>query len=57
MPSAPQKPQPPAEWLEALARSEAELAAGQIVSGDDVLWELDECILQLESTFHRHCRA
>jgi hypothetical protein len=33
-----------AELLASLARSETELAAGQIVSGDEVLRELDESI-------------
>jgi hypothetical protein len=39
----------PAEWLEALAESDAQLAAGQIVGGEDVMRELDECIAQLEA--------
>ena len=39
----------PAGWLEALAESEAQLAAGQIVSGEEVLRELDECIARLEA--------
>jgi hypothetical protein len=38
-----------AELLAALARSEAELAAGQIVSGDEVLRELDESIARMEA--------
>jgi hypothetical protein len=38
----------PAGWLEALAESEAQLAAGQIVAGDQVMRELDECVAQLE---------
>lgn len=38
-----------AELLASLARSEAELAAGQIVSGDDVLCELDESIARMEA--------
>ena len=38
-----------AELLASLARSEAELAAGQIVSGDDVLRELDESIARVEA--------
>ena len=36
-----------AELLASLARSEAELAAGQIVSGDEVLRELDESIARM----------
>jgi len=38
-----------AELLASLTRSEAELAAGQIVSGDDVLRELDESIARMEA--------
>ena len=38
-----------AELLASLARSEAQLAAGQIVSGDEVLRELDESIARMEA--------
>jgi hypothetical protein len=38
-----------AELLASLARSEAELAAGQIVSGNEVLRELDESIARIEA--------
>jgi hypothetical protein len=38
-----------AELLASLARSDAELAAGQIVSGDEVLRELDESIARMEA--------
>jgi hypothetical protein len=38
-----------AELLASLARSEAELASGQIVSGDEVLRELDESIARMEA--------
>ncbi len=38
-----------AELLASLARSEAEFAAGQIVSGDEVLRELDESIARMEA--------
>jgi hypothetical protein len=38
-----------AELLASLARSEAELAAGQIVSGDEVLRELDESIARMDA--------
>ncbi len=38
-----------AELLASLARSEAELAAGQIVSGDDVSRELDANIARMEA--------
>jgi hypothetical protein len=37
-----------AELLASLARSEAEFAAGQIVSGDEVLRELDESIARMQ---------
>jgi len=49
----------PAGWLEALAESEAQLAAGQIVDGEDVMRELDECIAELEAkrSTKRHRRA
>jgi hypothetical protein len=39
----------PADWLEALAESEAELAAGHTVPGDDIMRELYESIARLES--------
>ena len=38
-----------AELLAALARSDAKLASGQIVSGDEVLRELDESIARMEA--------
>jgi hypothetical protein len=38
-----------AELLASLARSEADLAAGRIVSGDEVLRELDESIARMEA--------
>jgi hypothetical protein len=41
--------QPPPGWLEALARSEAQVAAGQIVSGEAIMRELDESIARLET--------
>jgi hypothetical protein len=43
----------PAAWLAALAKSEAQLAAGEIVSGEEVMRELDECIVRLEAEPHR----
>jgi hypothetical protein len=49
MDDIPRRTKVPAAWLEALARSEAELAAGLIVSGDEVLRELDECADRLEA--------
>lgn len=39
----------PAAWVEALARSEAQLATGQIVPGEDVMAELHEAIARLEA--------
>ena len=39
----------PAEWLEALARSAADLAAGRIVSGEAIHRELQESITRLEA--------
>jgi hypothetical protein len=39
----------PAGWLESLAESEAQLAAGQIVDGEEVMRELDACITRLEA--------
>lgn len=49
--SADREPPMPteAELIAALARSEAELAAGQIVSGDEALCELDESIARMEA--------
>jgi hypothetical protein len=38
-----------AELRAALEQSEAEFAAGQIVSGDEVLRELDESIARMEA--------
>jgi hypothetical protein len=38
-----------AELLAALARSDADIAAGRIVSGDEVLRELDESIARMEA--------
>jgi hypothetical protein len=38
-----------AELLASLARSDADLAAGRIVSGDEVLRELDESIARIEA--------
>ena len=39
----------PAGWLEALAESEAELASGLTVPGDEVMRELYESIARLEA--------
>jgi RNA polymerase-interacting CarD/CdnL/TRCF family regulator len=43
-----QKDATAAEWEAILAESEAELAAGQIVSGDEVMRELHESIARME---------
>ena len=40
----------PPDWLEALAESEADLAAGRIVSGELVLRELRDSLARLESS-------
>jgi hypothetical protein len=39
----------PTDLLDALAESEAELAAGQTSPGDDIMRELHESIARLES--------
>ena len=39
----------PAGWLDAIAESEAELAAGLTLPGDDVMRELYESIARLEA--------
>jgi hypothetical protein len=39
----------PTGWRDALARSEAQLAAGQIVSGEEIMRELDESTARLEA--------
>ena len=43
------RPPVPAEWLEALAESDADLAAGRIVSGVEVLRDLQESLARLEA--------
>jgi hypothetical protein len=45
---------PPADWLREIAESEAQLAAGEIVSGDAVLQELRDDIAQLEAKLSRN---
>ncbi len=40
---------PPADWLGDIAESEAQLAAGQVVSGESVLQELRDGIAQLKA--------
>lgn len=39
----------PAEWLEVLAESEADLAAGRIVPGEVVMRDLQDCLARLEA--------
>jgi hypothetical protein len=42
-------PDAPASWLEILAESEAQIAAGQVVSGDVVRQRLRDSIARLEA--------
>lgn len=43
-------PQPtPAGWLEVLERSEAQLVAGEAVSGNDVIRELHASVARMEA--------
>jgi len=39
----------PAEWLEVLAESDADIAAGRIVPGDVVMRELRDCLARLQA--------
>jgi hypothetical protein len=39
----------PAGWLEALAESDADLAAGRIISGDVVMRDLKDSLARLEA--------
>lgn len=39
----------PAEWLEAIAEAEADLAAGRIVPGEQILRGLRESLARLEA--------
>jgi predicted transcriptional regulator len=39
----------PAGWLEAIAEGEADLAAGRIVPGDEIMRELRESLARLEA--------
>jgi hypothetical protein len=39
----------PADWLEALAESDADLAAGRIVPGEVVLRDLQDSLARLEA--------
>ncbi len=40
---------PPADWLDALDRAEAEIAAGRIVTLEPVLARMDESVVRLEA--------
>jgi len=39
----------PPEWLEALAKTETDLAAGRIVPGEEIMRELRESLARLEA--------
>ena len=43
---------PPAGWLEALERSEADLAAGRVVPGEVVMERLRRTIAEMEAEQH-----
>ena len=49
MEDRPHHARPPIEWLEALAESEADLAAGRVVPGEVVMRELRESLVRLET--------
>jgi hypothetical protein len=49
MDDIPVSTQAPAGWLEALARSEAQLAAGLTVPGDAVRKRLHDALVRLEA--------
>ena len=49
MDDAPPTPIAPAEWLEVLAESDADIAAGRIVPGDVVMRELRDSLARLEA--------
>jgi hypothetical protein len=40
---------PPQEWLDALARSEADVAAGRTVSGDGLMRRLRQTLAEMEA--------
>jgi hypothetical protein len=44
---------PPQEWLDALARSEADLAAGRIVSGEGLMRRLRQTLAEMEARSNR----
>jgi len=45
----PRRAQAPAGWIEALDRSEAQLAAGETISGEEVMRELRDSIDRMEA--------
>jgi hypothetical protein len=49
MNDTPHPTEPPADWLEVLAESDADFAAGRIVSGDIVLRDLRDGLARLEA--------
>ncbi len=49
MNTIPPHPKAPPRWLESLAKSEAERAAGQTVSGEAIMRELYESIARMEA--------
>jgi hypothetical protein len=48
MDDTPHRTEAPAEWLEALARSDAELAAGQTVPAEAVHQRIRDAIARIE---------
>jgi hypothetical protein len=40
---------PPQEWLDALARSEADLAAGRVVSGEGLMRRLRQTLAEMQA--------
>jgi len=52
LPQAPKEPlkHAPAGWLETLAQSDEDIAAGRVVPIDDVLKELDDMIVSMDAT-------
>jgi D-aminopeptidase len=49
MDDAPNPDPAPAGWLEVFARGEAQIAAGQIVSGEQIMREIRKSIAWLET--------
>jgi hypothetical protein len=53
----PHRTEPPAGWLEALARSEAELAAGPTVPAEAVHQRIRDAIARIEARKHARLTA